>query len=213
MICQARQPTQPTRLTHCGLPGSRLPTCRFFSAQRRARPPFVCLRSDLSEDADRTKHRRSIVGRRREFVLVPSLGAIVGLLSSVAAARAEEKAPNSPTRGGGVVGEEKEKESEKEKETEKEKGTKEEGEESVLSRVYDATVIGEPQAVGKDKKKVWEKLLAARVVYLGEAELVPERDDRVLELEIVRNLFSRCSVQQRSMSVALKLSPAIYRSS
>ena len=43
-------------------------------------------------------------------------------------------------------------------------------------------------AVGKDKKRVWEKLLNARIVYLGEAEQVPTRDDKYLELEIVRNL-------------------------
>lgn len=48
-----------------------------------------------------------------------------------------------------------------------------------LSRVYDASVLGEPSAVSGDRSKVWEKLLQARVVYLGEAERVPDPDDRV----------------------------------
>ncbi|KAL1191468.1 Protein RETICULATA-RELATED 6 [Cardamine amara subsp. amara] len=57
-------------------------------------------------------------------------------------------------------------------------------EETITSRIYDATAIGEPMAMGKDKKKVWEKLMNARVVYLGEAEQVPTKDDKELELEI-----------------------------
>lgn len=48
-----------------------------------------------------------------------------------------------------------------------------------LSRVYDATVLGEPVAVGGERSRVWQKLLQARVVYLGEAERVPVSDDRV----------------------------------
>lgn len=47
------------------------------------------------------------------------------------------------------------------------------------SRVYDATVLGEPLAVSGDRSRVWDKLLQARVVYLGEAERVPDSDDRV----------------------------------
>ncbi|PNT71063.1 hypothetical protein BRADI_2g22466v3 [Brachypodium distachyon] len=77
-----------------------------------------------------------------------------------------------------------------------------------MSRVYDATVIGEPQAVGRDAKgRVWEKLAAARVVYLGEAELVPDPDDRVLELEIVRKLAARCTDAGRSLALALEAFP------
>jgi hypothetical protein len=80
--------------------------------------------------------------------------------------------------------------------------------EPALSRVYDATVIGEPQAVGKDaRRRVWEKLMAARVVYLGEAELVPDRDDRALELEIVRKLAASCAEAGRSISLALEAFP------
>uniref|UniRef100_A0ACD5W258 Uncharacterized protein n=1 Tax=Avena sativa TaxID=4498 RepID=A0ACD5W258_AVESA len=83
-----------------------------------------------------------------------------------------------------------------------------ESEGEALSRMYDATVIGEPQAVGKDARgRVWEKLMAARVVYLGEAELVPDRDDRVLELEIVRKLAARCADAGRSLSLSLEAFP------
>ncbi|CAL4953859.1 unnamed protein product [Urochloa decumbens] len=80
--------------------------------------------------------------------------------------------------------------------------------EPALSRVYDATVIGEPQAVGKDaRRRVWEKLMAARVVYLGESELVPDRDDRVLELEIVKKLAASCAEAGRSISLAFEAFP------
>ncbi|EOA23537.1 hypothetical protein CARUB_v10016732mg [Capsella rubella] len=82
-------------------------------------------------------------------------------------------------------------------------------EETITSRIYDATAIGEPMAMGKDKKKVWEKLMNARVVYLGEAEQVPTKDDKELELEIVRNLRKRCveNDSERQISVALEAFP------
>ncbi|KFK34857.1 hypothetical protein AALP_AA5G202100 [Arabis alpina] len=80
-------------------------------------------------------------------------------------------------------------------------------EETITSRIYDATAIGEPMALGKDKKKVWEKLMNARVVYLGEAEQVPTKDDKELELEIVRNLRKRCVESERQISVALEAFP------
>ncbi|XP_010516216.1 PREDICTED: protein RETICULATA-RELATED 6, chloroplastic-like [Camelina sativa] len=80
-------------------------------------------------------------------------------------------------------------------------------EETITSRIYDATAIGEPMAMGKDKKKVWEKLMNARVVYLGEAEQVPTKDDKELELEIVRNLKKRCVESERQISVALEAFP------
>lgn len=82
-----------------------------------------------------------------------------------------------------------------------------EKEEAITSRIYDATALGEPMAVGKDKKRVWEKLLNARIVYLGEAEQVPTRDDKVLELEIVRNLRKRCIESDRQISLALEAFP------
>lgn len=81
-------------------------------------------------------------------------------------------------------------------------------EEVISSRIYDATVIGEPLALGKDKKKVWEKLMNARVVYLGEAEQVPTQDDKELELEIVKNLRKRCAEAERSISLALEAFPS-----
>lgn len=81
-------------------------------------------------------------------------------------------------------------------------------EEVINSRIYDATVIGEPLALGKDKKKIWEKLMNARVVYLGEAEQVPTQDDKELELEIVKNLRKRCAEAERSISLALEAFPS-----
>ncbi|KAJ6812561.1 protein RETICULATA-RELATED 6, chloroplastic [Iris pallida] len=127
--------------------------------------------------------------RRRELLLLPSLAiATAGMLRCVPAARAEEKVPEPSTPAPApppVV----------------------EKEEEFLSRVYDATAIGEPQSMGKDKRRVWEKLLGARVVYLGEAELVPDKDDRDLELQIVRSLRTRCLAMERSLSLALEAFP------
>lgn len=80
-------------------------------------------------------------------------------------------------------------------------------EEEITSRIYDATALGEPMAVGRDKKRVWEKLMNARIVYLGEAEQVPTRDDKDLELEIVRNLRKRCVESERQLSLALEAFP------
>ncbi|KAL6123505.1 hypothetical protein ACLB2K_076027 [Fragaria x ananassa] len=62
-------------------------------------------------------------------------------------------------------------------------------------------------AVGKDKSKVWEKVMNARIVYLGEAEQVPIRDDKELELEIVRNLNKRCLESEIALSLALEAFP------
>ncbi|CAI0416176.1 unnamed protein product [Linum tenue] len=78
----------------------------------------------------------------------------------------------------------------------------------INSRIYDATVIGEPLAMGKEKSaKALDKLTSARVVYLGEAEQVPTRDDKTLELEIVKSLRSRCVESQRSISLAMEAFP------
>lgn len=81
-------------------------------------------------------------------------------------------------------------------------------EEVITSRIYDATAIGEPLAIGKEKGKVWEKLMNARVVYLGEAEQVPVRDDKELELEIVKNLHRRCVENDKRLSLALEMFPS-----
>lgn len=83
-----------------------------------------------------------------------------------------------------------------------------EKEEVINSRIYDATVIGEPLTLGKDKSKVWEKMMDARIVYLGEAEQVPVRDDKELELEIVKNLRNRCAESERPISLALEAFPS-----
>ncbi|KAL9163746.1 hypothetical protein ABFS82_06G061400 [Erythranthe guttata] len=80
-------------------------------------------------------------------------------------------------------------------------------EEVINSRIYDATVIGEPMALGKDKSKVWEKMLDARVVYLAEAEQVPVPDDKELELEIVKKLNKRCVESDRPIALALEAFP------
>lgn len=84
----------------------------------------------------------------------------------------------------------------------------EEKEEVISSRIYDATVIGEPLAVGKDKRKVWEKLMSGRIVYLGEAEQVPTRDDKELELQILKILQKRCVEAERPISLALEAFPS-----
>lgn len=88
------------------------------------------------------------------------------------------------------------------------KAAEEKKEEVINSRVYDATVIGEPLALGKDKSKVWEKLMSSRIVYLGEAEQVPTRDDKELELEIVKSLRKRCAEAERPISLALEAFPS-----
>ncbi|KAJ6317852.1 hypothetical protein OIU76_013404 [Salix suchowensis] len=84
---------------------------------------------------------------------------------------------------------------------------KKKAEEVISSRIYDATVIGEPMAVGKDKRRVWEKMMNGRIVYLGEAEQVPIKDDKELELEIVKNLKKRCDEREKSISLAMEAFP------
>lgn len=125
---------------------------------------------------------------RRGVLMAPFLAAGASVLLS-ASSRAEEKvaelAPTAP----------------------KLEEAKKEEEEVITSRIYDAAVIGEPLAIGKEKGKVWEKLMNARVLYLGEAEQVPVRDDRELELEIVKNLHRRCSEKEKKLSLALEAFP------
>ncbi|XP_072996860.1 protein RETICULATA-RELATED 5, chloroplastic-like [Typha latifolia] len=192
-------PLLPRPNTRSGAHSSR----QFSPAVRRTKPIAAVVRRVPARDADGgVESRRILSGSRRDFLLVPSLAMAAGFLHSISAAAAaaeEEKTSETPppttsTAATGVEGE-------------KEKEKKGEGKAEILSRVYDATVIGEPQAVGKDKSKIWEKLMSARVVYLGEAELVPDRDDRDLELEIVKNLRSRCVEQQRPVSLALEAFP------
>lgn len=178
----------------------RLPFVQIPSGSRPPASIAVHVRASSSRCAEEAHvSRRRLSGSRREFLLLPPLAVGASHLLSVAAARAEEKAPESPVSGGALEEEEEKKKKEEEK---KEK------EAEIASRVYDASAIGEPRAVGKDKKKVWEKLLGARVVYLGEAEQVPDKDDMALELEIVRNLRNRCFEEQRPVYVALEAFPS-----
>ncbi|XP_057981376.1 protein RETICULATA-RELATED 5, chloroplastic-like [Malania oleifera] len=131
--------------------------------------------------------RQIPVGRRRDVLVTPFLVLGACFLRS-AAARGEEKAPETAVPPPALK-------------------VEEEMEEVIISRIYDATVMGEPLAVGKDKWKVWEKLMSARVVYLGEAEQVPIPDDKELELEIVKNLRKRCVQAERPISLALEAFP------
>lgn len=119
-------------------------------------------------------------------------GASILLSAATATARADEKAAESAPAPAAP----------------EEPPKKKEEEEVITSRIYDATVIGEPLAIGKEKGKIWEKLMNARVVYLGEAEQVPVRDDRELELEIVKNLHRRCLEKEKLLSLALEVFPA-----
>ncbi|KAA8534014.1 hypothetical protein F0562_031531 [Nyssa sinensis] len=133
--------------------------------------------------------QNSVPGRR-DVLVTPFLAVGACFLRS-AIARANEKAPESAAPSLATV-------------TETPSTAKVD---VINSRIYDATVIGEPMAVGKDKRKVWEKLTNARIVYLGEAEQVPIRDDRELELEIVKDLRKRCMEAERPISLALEAFP------
>ncbi|KAD5962124.1 hypothetical protein R6Q59_014344 [Mikania micrantha] len=138
------------------------------------------------------------VRQRRRDVLVTSFVAIGACVLRSAVARADEKVETVtavPVALAPVT----------EPKAEAVKPEKVEVKEEVLnSRIYDATVIGEPMAVGKDKGKVWEKVMNGRIVYLGEAEQVPTRDDKELEVEIVRNLATRCAEANRQITLALE---------
>ncbi|KAI4383945.1 hypothetical protein MLD38_009723 [Melastoma candidum] len=82
-------------------------------------------------------------------------------------------------------------------------------EEAVNWRIYDATAIGEPVVIGKDKRNsVWETVMNARIVYLGEAEQVPTHYDKVLEVEIIKSLRKRCLDGERSLSIAMEAFPS-----
>ncbi|KAJ7963906.1 protein RETICULATA-RELATED 5, chloroplastic-like [Quillaja saponaria] len=152
---------------------------------------------NLLEHVDSSDRGRST---RRNVLVVPLLGLGVRFLHS-APAKAEEKVSVTET----AATEMKTVTASPAPKPEEQK-TKEE--DVILSRIYDATVIGEPMALGKDKRKVWEKIMDARIVYLGEAEQVPIRDDKELELEIVRNLRKRCIENDRKLSLALEAFPS-----
>ncbi|KAK6932961.1 hem-binding uptake, Tiki superfamily, ChaN [Dillenia turbinata] len=163
-----------------------------FPPRRHVLPRIsVLIPSDSTGNS--SEFRRNNLKTRRDVLSTPFIVAGAYFLRSVAA-KADENPPESSksveTADSGKI-----------------EQAKAEEEEVIASRIYDATAIGEPSAVGKDKKKVWEKLMSARIVYLGEAEQVPTRDDKELELEIVKNLKWRCEESERSLSLALEAFP------
>lgn len=181
------------------------PKFRQFSTAKRRR---VLHRSNRITAALKTEHRDRSDGvgesseervagarsNRRAVLAAPFLAAGASFLLSAAATRAEEKATTTPVEDATGL--------------KPEEPKKKEEEEVITSRIYDATAIGEPLAIGKEKGKVWEKVMNARVVYLGEAEQVPVRDDKELELEIVRNLHRRCVEREKRLSLALEAFPS-----
>lgn len=137
---------------------------------------------------------------RREAIVKPLLALGISSLPSIATARAENASVGSPKKPALL-----------EPNNIKEPGSITNGSNDnnkVNSRVYDATVIGEPVALGKERGRVWNKLFGARVVYLGEAENVPDPDDKGIELEIVQNLRDKCYEQKRPISLALQAFPS-----
>ncbi|WKA00702.1 hypothetical protein VitviT2T_019038 [Vitis vinifera] len=152
-----------------------------------------CCRSPVEkrEPSCSDRDRLFEVGTRREVLVTPFLAIGAYSLRSVVARAEEGTEAVMPAAASGTVPAAAEKKME----------------EAIVSRIYDATVIGEPMALGKDKRKVWEKLMNARIVYLGEAEQVPIRDDRELELEIVKKLRKRCAENERPLSLALEAFP------
>ena len=149
--------------------------------------------------------RRSVSASRRGFLLfVPSLAAASAVLRPLPSAATEADDAETPAPHPSPTEEPLSPQPAAEAEAE----TKPEPDESAMSRVYDATVLGEPEALAEDARgRVWEKLAAARVVYLGEAELQPDPDDRVVELEIVRGLAGRCADAGRGLALALEAFP------
>uniref|UniRef100_K3Z5A9 Haem-binding uptake Tiki superfamily ChaN domain-containing protein n=1 Tax=Setaria italica TaxID=4555 RepID=K3Z5A9_SETIT len=143
--------------------------------------------------------------RRGFLLLAPSLAAASAVLRTLPSAAAESDDADTPSSTPAPPTDELPSPS---PETEAEVEAQPEPEELPMSRVYDATVLGEPEALAGDARgRVWEKLAAARVVYLGEAELEPDPDDRALELEVVRGLSGRCADAGRGLALALEAFP------
>ncbi|KAF4397793.1 hypothetical protein G4B88_017274 [Cannabis sativa] len=171
--------------------------------QHTIRPVLCCLNQPENENFS-SGSSRSEAYSRRHVLLAPSLALGAWFLQS-AMASGEDALPNSQTPQPQLQTNVTEVAPKIEVEAEKKK---EEEEKVMNARIYDATAIGEPMAVGKDKKKVWDKLMNARIVYLGEAEQVPIRDDKELELEIVKGLRNRCVEIERPISLALEAFPS-----
>jgi hypothetical protein len=81
-----------------------------------------------------------------------------------------------------------------------------EAQEPEKSRLYDASILGELEAVtGKEARRwVWEKLVGTRAVYLGEADITPNPDDRALKHEIVKGLEACCADARRGLALVLE---------
>ncbi|KAI3705008.1 hypothetical protein L1987_75238 [Smallanthus sonchifolius] len=175
----------------------------FRVAPTNKRRCHVSITADHRRNQEEECNTAGSVRKSRRDVLVTSFVAIGACVLRSAVARADEKveietavsvAPFPVTEVKAEV-----------VKTEKVEVKKEE---VINSRIYDATVIGEPMAVGKDKGKVWEKLMNGRIVYLGEAEQVPTRDDKELEVEIVKSLAKKCAEANRQITLALEAFPA-----
>nr|CAB3464953.1 unnamed protein product [Digitaria exilis] len=154
--------------------------------------------------------RRSVsacaASRRGFLLLIPSLAAASTVLRTLPSAATESDDASTPSTPAPPPDELPSPQPTAEAKEEVE--AQPEPEESAMSRVYDATVLGEPEALAGDARgRVWEKLAAARVVYLGEVESKPDPDDRVLELEIVRGLAGRCIDAGRGLALALEAFP------
>ncbi|OWM87381.1 protein RETICULATA-RELATED 5, chloroplastic-like [Punica granatum] len=180
-------------------PLTRLPGGSSSSTRRLYPLSVSCHRSLPEENVPSDGTGRGLATTRRSALITPLLAAAASVVQSAVSGAAEEKAPSAATPQPPAAP--------SPAATGPASPAAVEEEEVVSSRIYDATVIGEPMAVGKDKSKVWEKLMNARVVYLGEAEQVPIKDDKELELEIVKNLRKRCVEAERSISLALEAFP------
>ncbi|KAK3015188.1 hypothetical protein RJ639_005397 [Escallonia herrerae] len=165
---------------------------RFLRLPENAPPPRhagLSVRNRGENGGNVAETRQDSVRIRRDVLVTPFIAIGACVLRS-AAARADEKRPESAAAV-----------------TVSPPPPATKVEEVINSRIYDATVIGEPLAVGKGKAKVLEKMMSARIVYLGEAEQVPIRDDKELELEIVKSLRKRCLEAERRISLALEAFP------
>ncbi|KVI09982.1 protein RETICULATA-RELATED 5, chloroplastic [Cynara cardunculus var. scolymus] len=176
---------------------------RVATTTAKKRPRHVSIGAVHSRGEEESDSAGEVRHRRRDVLVTPFI-AIGACVFRSAVARADEKVATESAVVPAAVTET------KVKATEGVTAAKVEvkKEEVINSRIYDASVIGEPMAVGKDKGKVWEKLMNGRIVYLGEAEQVPTRDDKELEVEIVRSLAKRCAEVNRQITLALEAFPA-----
>lgn len=167
------------------------PIFRRSSAAKQQKPKAI--RSVVNDEFSVGDNGRIKGHTRRQALLASSLALGAWFLQSATASGEDAPPPQQQQKVTEAVPRDEEKEKK---------------EDAITSRIYDATVIGEPMAIGKDKGKVWEKVMNARIVYLGEAEQVPIGDDKDLELEIVKNLKKRCAEIERPMSLALEAFPS-----